>query len=57
MKTIEQLWNEYLVDKCSAISTEEERMVAEKAARLHEKVSSMLSLTGIEPICLGTINP
>ena len=47
MKTIEQLWNEYLVDKCSAISTEEERMVAEKAARLHEKVSSMLSLTGI----------
>ncbi|MBQ7226138.1 MAG: hypothetical protein IJX02_06015 [Clostridia bacterium] len=57
MKTIEQLWNEYLVDKCSAISTEEERMVAEKAARLHEKVSSMLSREQNEALdkCIASI--
>ena len=41
-KTLEKLWNEYLLDECAAIDTDEERSLTKKAAELHEKANSLL---------------
>lgn len=42
-ETIERLWNEYLIEKCSAIDTDEERQLARKATELFESVSVLLN--------------
>ena len=36
-KTLEKLWNEYLSDECSVMTTEEEKILAKEAVLLHEK--------------------
>lgn len=41
--TLEKLWNEYLMDECSYIDTEEERMLVSKTADLHKVATNMLS--------------
>ena len=41
--TLEKLWNEYLMDECSYIDTEEERMLISKTADLHKVATNMLS--------------
>ena len=33
---LEKLWNEYLAEKCAEIDTEEERLLAKKAAKAHQ---------------------
>ncbi len=42
-ETLEKLWNEYLLDECAVIDTDEARGLTKKAAELHEKVDSFLS--------------
>lgn len=37
--TLENLWNEYLIDKCAVIDTDEERNLTKKVVELHEKVN------------------
>ena len=42
-KTLEKLWNEYLLDKCAGIDTDEERELIEKALKLHQKAKALLN--------------
>ena len=42
-ETLEKLWNEYLLDECSAIDTDEERSLTKKTAELHEKANTLLN--------------
>ena len=42
-ETLEKLWKEYLSEECSALSTDEERGLAKKAAELHEKANDLLN--------------
>ncbi len=42
-KTLENLWNEYLLEKCAVIDTEEERALLRKTAEKHEIINSMLT--------------
>ena len=42
-ETLEKLWNEYLLDECSAIYTDEERSLTKKTAELHEKANTLLN--------------
>ena len=42
-KTIEKLWNEYFLDECFAMNTDEERNLMKKTAEFHEKVSALLN--------------
>lgn len=43
MKEIfENLWNEYLWDKCTTIDSDEERELIKRSAQLHEKVNALL---------------
>ena len=42
-KTLEKLWNEYLLDECDEIDTLEEQRLAKKAADLHEKATALLN--------------
>ena len=42
-KTLEKLWNEYLLDECAPIDTAEERRLTKKTAELYEKASALLS--------------
>ena len=41
-KTLEKLWNEYLADECSVMTTEE-KILAKEAVLLHEKAKLLLS--------------
>lgn len=41
--TIERIWTDYLLEKCSALETTEERILMEQASDLREKVNSMLN--------------
>ena len=41
-KILENLWNEYLLDKCAIIDTYEEKSLTKKAAELHQKANSLL---------------
>ena len=41
-KILNDLWDEYMAERCAMISTEDERMLIKKAARLHERVSDLL---------------
>lgn len=42
-KTLEKLWNEYLMDECSDIETEEERTLMSKTADLYKAATDMLN--------------
>ena len=42
-KTLEKLWDEYLSDECSVMTTEEEKTLAKEAVLLHEKAKLLLS--------------
>ena len=42
-ETLEKLWNEYLLEECAALSTDEERGLAKKAVELHEKANALLN--------------
>ncbi len=41
-ETLEKLWDEYLLDECAAIDTDEEREITKKIVELHEKVNTLL---------------
>ena len=41
--TLEKLWNEYLLEQCSAMDTDEERELTKKAVELHEQVTDFLT--------------
>jgi|GEM_PF-1370318 len=41
--TMDRLWDEYLVDECAKIDTDEQRRLAGRAAELGEAVSRLLS--------------
>lgn len=42
-KALEKLWNEYLSNECSSMDSDEERRLAKKALKLHEKANALLS--------------
>ena len=42
-ETLEKLWNEYLLDDCAVINTDEERNLTQKTAELHEKANALLN--------------
>lgn len=42
-ETLEKLWNEYLLNECAAIDTDEERALTKKTVELHEKVNVLLN--------------
>ncbi|MBQ8717007.1 MAG: hypothetical protein IJY43_04055 [Clostridia bacterium] len=42
-ETLEKLWNEYLLDECAAINTNEERTLMKQTVELHEKVNALLN--------------
>ena len=44
-KILENLWNDYLVDQCAIIDTEEERLLTKKLADLQEKLDLQLDKT------------
>lgn len=41
-KTLEDLWNKYLMDECSKIDTENEKRLTAEVAILHEKTNELL---------------
>ena len=41
--TFDRLWQEYLSECCSKITTEEQRKLAKKAVELHETAAAMLN--------------
>lgn len=41
-ETLEKLWNDYLLDECSVIDTDEERELTKKIAMLHEQATALL---------------
>ena len=41
--TLEKLWNEYLLEQCSAMNTDEERELTKKAVELHGEVTDLLT--------------
>lgn len=42
-QTLEKLWNDYLLDECALIDTDEERMLTKKVAELHERANILLN--------------
>lgn len=42
-ETLKKLWNEYLLDECALIDTDEERNLTKKCVELHEKASALLN--------------
>ena len=50
-ETLERLWNEYLLDECAAIDTDEERNLTKEAVELHEKANILLTKRGCRKIC------
>ena len=41
--TLEKLWDEYLLDECAEIDTDEERKLTRTTAELHEKANDLLN--------------
>ncbi len=41
--TLEKLWNEYLLEQCSAMDTDEERELTKKAVELHGEATDLLT--------------
>ena len=42
-ETLEKLWNDYLLDECAVMDTDEERALTKKTAELHEKANALLN--------------
>ena len=42
-KTIEKLWNDYLMEECAVIDTDEERTLTKQAVELHERANALLN--------------
>ena len=42
-QTLDKLWNEYLLEECAAIDTNEERMLTRELADLHDKANALLN--------------
>ena len=42
-ETLEKLWNNYLLDECSDIDTDEERQFIKKTAELHDRVNALIN--------------
>lgn len=42
-ETIGKLWDDYLLDECAAINTDEERELTKNALALHEKADLLLN--------------
>lgn len=42
-ETLEKLWNEYLMDECAKIDTDDERELTKRAVELHEKANGLLN--------------
>ncbi len=42
-KTLEKLWDEYLSDECSAIKTNEEKLLAKGAIEKHKIINELLT--------------
>ena len=42
-ETLEKLWNDYLLNECAAMNTEEERALTRKAVTLRKKATASLS--------------
>ena len=42
-ETLEKLWNEYLLDECAEMDTDEERKLTRNASELYEKVAELLN--------------
>ena len=47
---LEKLWNEYFAEECALITTEEERALIKKAARMHETMNEALTKEQSEAI-------
>ena len=41
--TLEKLWNEYLLEECAVIDTDEERTLTRALAELHDKANALLN--------------
>ena len=41
--SLDDLWNEYLFEKCSEIESDEERKLTQRIAELHNKVNYLLN--------------
>ena len=42
-ETLEQLWDEYLSEKCAFVNTDEERELMKKTVELHEQANALLN--------------
>ena len=40
---LKEIWNEYFLEECSVIDTEEERNIIKEAARLHDIANELLT--------------
>ena len=40
---LSELWNEYYMEKCAVLDTEEEKRLIKKAADLHDKANAILN--------------
>jgi len=49
-ETLEKLWNEYLLDGCAVIDSDEERDLTQKAIKLHEKANALLNSEQTEAV-------
>ena len=48
--TMERMWNEYFLEKCSIMDTEEERRLANMAAQMHKKTMVLLNAEQAESV-------
>ena len=42
-ETLERLWNDYLLDECATIDTDEEKNLTKRAAELQEQANALLN--------------
>ena len=42
-ETLDKLWNDYLLEECAVMNTDEERALTKKTAELHEKANARLN--------------
>ena len=42
-KILENLWNDYLLDRCAVMDTDEERRLIKTTVELHEKANALLN--------------
>ncbi len=42
-ETLEKLWNDYLLDECATMDSDEERALTKKMGELHEQANRLLN--------------